>query len=361
MPAQNPPEFYGIQTDKVPLGEIVSKDSPPKIDKWFARSFAFRSQGNLLGRVTAFHEKFSYLKKTIHGDELSYLADIHDYLVDYLKQGYKYTEKEFQMFLHRTPGFPSGELPTPAYKIAMKAGFDCSRLGEGRPGLPPVFDRDHAIDRLVFEEVKPHIDETIQLIEKRLITSTTEDDDLSGWYTHVLERANQKQDTVVNGLRAELANLRQQLGELRARYNRDVVARMDKDDFSAFSKSIQECRDAFEDIRPKWPHNLEVLLQWMPEMVANATWGLLKASALHALFHHQASFVFHVAGKELVELKTAASRSGRRVMTTGMWAQMKPRKLKNTEDAHGSKRVNDEEELRDGWSSDDSIYDCDDV
>ena len=75
----------------------------------------------------------------------------------------------------------------------------------------------------------------------------------------------------------------------------------------------------------------DLLVRWVKEGAEyQPHWSLIKASALYHLFNHKLDFVFDVAGRELAYIKAhACGRENVRVLVPEMWANMKPRKIKN--------------------------------
>src|SRR5205814_8204845 len=116
-------ETYGIQVDKRTLEEIAT--IPYQfLDNFLAESFAFAYTPNLLGSVTLFHENLAYAENSIHSLGVNMIADLHDYLIDATKNGYKYDDQDFRHLVTSSPLIRNKKPPTPAYKLDMNLGYN---------------------------------------------------------------------------------------------------------------------------------------------------------------------------------------------------------------------------------------------
>ena len=330
-----PPPFFGIHVDKTPLGDVVDETATDPVREFLDRSFDFRCQSEMLGIVTSFHEQLAYHMNTIDSPGLNYLADIHDYLIDSAKNGYSYSYEEYQSFVEGCTAITPKKPSQPAYKQLTKAKMELpSSSRRQTPSKPSIqYNPDHATDKILFEVVKPHIDETLQRVHEYLANAQTEDNDLTFMHSQYRDWAKANGD---EGLLLELNHLSQKLMELRNRFiNERRSKEVDMDNFDEYLNHSERFFQAYQNITPtsrdRLPQELDFKLFLQLGTKHPTDWDLLKASTLYANCHKAQSYVFQNAGKELAELKSAASPSGRRNLVQEMWGIMKPRKAKKLE------------------------------
>ncbi|KAI9660480.1 MAG: hypothetical protein M1821_009830 [Bathelium mastoideum] len=338
------PQSFGIKVDRTPLGDVINKDDADSLREFLDRSFDFRCQPELLGRVTVLHEHLAYAMNTIDSANLNYLADIHDYLIDSAKNGYTYTSDGFRDFMKKQgikqPGIP-------AYKAITKGKADSSLISRRQsPSEPPI---EHDItDKLVFEVVMPHISNTMDQVKECLRHSQTEDPQLDSLYHQYRAWAAEDAKQGDHTLEAELDSLSEKLVRLKNLSNAQWSREKDKDTDDQYFERNERCHQEYKAIVLMSLDQLPVWLQRQLTMARGvhdpSNWELLKASALHATCHRNHNFVYQMAGKELIELKCANASSKSRRLMPEMWAIMKPRKAKKWEVAAEAADRQDEDD-----------------
>lgn len=94
-------EELGIEKDTLQLGQLVSKaewGSRQHSDEFLRKAFEFRLQRNLLGPVTNLFYHVAYHDLDLYSPRATMLADLHDHIIDSLKNGYIFDDKEFDRF-----------------------------------------------------------------------------------------------------------------------------------------------------------------------------------------------------------------------------------------------------------------------
>lgn len=346
------PQSYGIGVDKTSLGNVVNTADADPVREFLGRSFDFRCQPELLGVVTIRHENLSYAENAIDSPGLNYLADMHDYLIDSSKNGYTYTFEDLKTFINNCNDIKIKHPPEPAYKTITKAKMEFRPLGRQQSPrkLAVKHNPNHITDKIVFEIVKPHIEETLQLVEAYFANSQTKDPELESFYHNYRSWAEEDASSGDGALRDELDNLTQTLTRLKDQFNAERTRKIDMDNFDQYLDHTDRFYQMYQTIVPAAPDRLHrswrrrLLMPMAPNEPTD--WDLLKASALHATCHKTCAFVFQIAGRELVDLKCAASSSGKRSMVQGMWEIMKPKKATKGETIVEGLDLQDDDEAK---------------
>jgi hypothetical protein len=325
---------YGIGVDKRTL-EQISTIPYQFMDNFLGESFTFAYTPNLLGLVTLFLEKLAYAENSIHSPGINMIADLHDYLIDATKNGYRFDYQDFTNLIASSPLIRNKKPPTPAYKLGMNVGFDTmSNAHRWSPTnssteRPQSYNPNHVVDHLFFRIVEPHLHATINVLKEGIKEHGTHwDEDLQ--FPYLQEHMESETDHTI---RAELRRLKQSLENIYLHWARNF--RNDKPDEQYPSKSdifntvLGDCYNKFTQLQPQ---NLEhpIISRWTRERIGKgpSRWSLIKASALFIIFHEKPAFTFGIAGKELAYIK-AHSKIGSRMVVESLWAQMKPRPIKN--------------------------------
>ncbi|KAL9069775.1 MAG: hypothetical protein Q9157_006054 [Trypethelium eluteriae] len=334
------PQSYRIRVDKTPLRAILNEADPEPLREFLKQSFHFRSQPDLLGVVTNDHQSLSYAENTIDSPGLTCYADMHDYLIDSAKNGYSYSFQDYRRFKADCKDIRIKSLPEPAYRKVTKAKMDTTTIRRGQSLIDPSIKHNpqHIVDKLVFQTIAPHIEETLRQVDARFADSPTSDPELTSLYEEYRSYAEDDSRLGDDSLRNELDDLVRRLVDLKNEFNSARDRKFDMDNIEQFEEHIQRFHNIYQNnIIPTTPSHLS---RDMRRTLCRrkgphepTEWDLLKASALHAVCHKSYSFVFQTAGKELVELKSAASSSGRRNLVHSQWEMMKPRKAKKLETA----------------------------
>lgn len=328
-------ETYGIHVDERILQDIAT--TPRQfIDNFLAESFAFAYRSNLLGIVTLFHEKLAYAENSIYCPGVNMIADLHGYLIDATKSGYKFDEQDFESLKASSPFIRKKNLSTPAYKLGINLGYDAKpevhrrRLMKLQSEPPKSYNPNHVVDRLFFTVVEPHLQTTLDILKQDIEEQANDwDEDLIFPYMQEHAEAEAEADDIV---RAELRSLKQSLESIYQHWITNL--RGDKadepfpEDHNLRNTVLNDCYKMFTELQPQNPQH-RIIARWTRERIGQgpSRWTLIKASALFMLFHAKQKFPFHLAGKELAYIK-AQSKPGSRMLVEPVWAQMKPRRIK---------------------------------
>ncbi|KAF2104084.1 hypothetical protein NA57DRAFT_30476 [Rhizodiscina lignyota] len=340
---------FGIQVDRRRICDVMdthhASDDSSEIDRFLNESFRFASKPSFLGLVTNFFTTLSYWKDSIVAPEVERVADLHDLLIDSAKNGYLYDNYKYSSFLKSVGG--SRKYPKPDYQIEME--WDYEEMYTGKKGAdelkspeksafrnrPAHMPRTQFMDILYFDTIKPHVLETLKLLQT-LLGLPRPDPDPRGPdpdLTYVFE--NQISNTRDDELR-ELKILEAEVREWRKEWSVRLAVNTDGLDADTYNATLEDVHQRYLSFEPS-NHSPEVVKRYNTEVVKGAltSWLLLKASALYVKFWHKYTMVFHVAGRELAHLKALAvggrwGNDGVRLVTRDMWAGMKPRKLNPT-------------------------------
>ncbi|KAK8177893.1 RNA dependent RNA polymerase-domain-containing protein [Phyllosticta citrichinensis] len=325
-PLKDPtPAHYGIEVDRRKLREILPKESSFSIQTFLRASFEYRCKTNLLGQATKLHERLCYRENTIDSPKINALADLHDLLVDSAKNGYSFDEKAFDRF-KKTSLCLRKHIKEPAYEKARKMDRpEKGKLAHGKE-LEMDYKKDNITDKMYFEAIEPHTKETFKVITDHFKSMQVDvDEDLLAPY-HVIEEDGKENPEIAE----ELKQLEKAIKQVKDRWNAVIHGR----DFDhpkqgeSYTDSVNDCFAMFVAIRPT---NLThpVVKYWIRSMTsAPSDWELLKASALYKRWREKSlSFVFSMAGEWLCWIK-ASKAIDSRLLVLGMWANMKPRRVK---------------------------------
>ena len=351
-PTNSPsPQSYGIRVNKTSLGSVVNVADDDPLGEFLGRSFGFRCQPQLLGVVTNQHEHLSYAENTIDSPGVNALADLHDLLIDSEKNGFTYTFEAYSRFMRSCKDIKIKQCPEPAYKHVTKAEMDSTPLGRRQSPKELPYNPKHITDKLVFEIVRPHIEETLQQVEASFAKAQSEDVDLKFVYNQYRNGAEEDASVGDEALHIELDSLEQRLMQLKDRFSAErTTKKVDMNNFDQYLDQTERFYHEYRTLMPVAPERLQRSLRrtlLMPRGTDEPTdWDLLKASTLHATCHQARGFVFQIAGKELVSLKCAASPSRTRRLVQPMWEIMKPRKATKAEANLESPDLRDDDDAK---------------
>ncbi|KAF2756807.1 hypothetical protein EJ05DRAFT_501361 [Pseudovirgaria hyperparasitica] len=329
-PVENPtPADYEISVDQRSLKEVMRKEH--SVSHFIREAFDFRLKQNLLGVVTLTHEKLCYAEGTIRSPKTEVLCDIHDLLVDCMKNGYSYDNGRFNRLKKSFGDIKLNESSSdPAYKRAMK---HIAQSKWNSKLIPEIMSHKNqhvknVNDDLFFELMIPHIEETILQVSNILQKAKAEDVALSKPYDDERYRASRSEsnDKV---MQIEIKHIDGRLGKILEYWNSIMTKDMDtKDEIGA---CIKECFDGYRNV---YPINKEdrVVSRLLRPVASGAPseWSLLKASALFirclGKINKSQSLAFRMAGLELCYIK-AVSSGRTRFLEQKMWMSLKPRKV----------------------------------
>ncbi|KAH0558372.1 hypothetical protein GP486_004968 [Trichoglossum hirsutum] len=296
-------EYYGIKQDMLKLTSLPSNPDE-RTFQFIRHGFRVNLEESLLGICTNFHEKFCYHHGSIESPEAIALAVLLGLLVDREKQGYVFTDEEWQRFRSK---ISRPMLPRPAYREGDK-----SRQTE------------HIIDRVLFRVAYPIIEKVLEDFQGRFGDNPLWDSDLAKLWKQEGDAAGRdvritdqedgaaRRDGRVLDQEDEAAGRNVKVRKVLSQLARDVdavwdywVARSKED--SDFPARVWQAHDRFQRILPmEVDHPL--VDRWREDAMRNANshWRLLRASAAYYR-HHKGNLVWWLAGKELGQLKALAS------------------------------------------------------
>ena len=299
VPVESPAQDFHIVTDDTRVATIMSEQHP--IEVFLQHGFTFALQTNMLGSCTTYHEAMCYARNRIDDKDSIAIAWLLGHLVDSAKSGHQFDDAKWKRYLreHKLPA----RFASPAYKDAKK-----------RPR------KDNVIDELVFRVAQAEIDKALTLLHERYGDVPTYDKDLNDLQSTEIESA--KTDPA---LKTALRHAKDSIDTIRDywqqhvsnRDGEDFVQPIKGDDDWNFGSVVQKCRDDFLSIAP-YPdetapdHESSKLVQrWAQDHSRGKSghWDLVKASIGYQKFS-RGTFIWHIAGRELCEIKAAAGNRG---------------------------------------------------
>lgn len=219
--------------------------NPETVDKFLCKAFEFRNNPSLLGFVTTIAEKQAYSENRIYSPKLEQLYDMHDLLVDASKQGYVFTQADFDRWVRRLPKQPK----QPVYKAAMEDCFntkDSTEVEKSRK-KPYRYDSKHAIDYIYFDVVRAHNIETMVQLKSVFLKASQLDEALLYPSKHLSENRSKT-------IEKELLSLTGKLREVKNTWNAGVHSNMSTNDH--FNTLVNTCYERYQAIRPDDPGKL---------------------------------------------------------------------------------------------------------
>ncbi|KAF2744025.1 TCTP-domain-containing protein [Sporormia fimetaria CBS 119925] len=347
---------YGIKQENIKLGKLLGRrDSKgPDVDSFLKKAAAFRIQPSLLGQVTNYLEKQAYAEGKTYSDALNALCDMHDLLVDAPKQGYVFGDTEYDR-AKKDLGL-SRVLDTPAYKAAMDEYSAVKDMGAAERLRKRTWTvkKGNAIDYLYFDVVKAHHAKTQRLIDEELFSKKVSDDEELMYPCRLQDR---KHSAVI---RRALHQLLLDLEPIHTAWSRSFAG-VEIVDSDMYNKTVEKCYKLFHAIQPDDPDDPE-LRPWFENSLSpnSAFWPTLRASALYTLGANKEknpTFIYHLAGKELAQIKYAhANARGSHSVVGTIYATLRSRRLK-TPTGPVVAQVEDDEEEEDFFSTAGTTYD----
>jgi len=309
VPKAPAPSSFGIVKDHTKVADFMHEPAD-FINKFVYHGFDFNLQPSMLGTCTVYHESFCYMKNCIDSPAATSIAALLGLLVDSAKAGLTFDGAKWNVYLttHKLPR----NLRKPSYK-------DRDR---GKP-------TKHLIDRLVFEIAKGVKDKVLGGFSKQFENVSPKDDDLFRICNEEYEQAKSDRvlDSVFKKLEIDLKALHDfYLCGVRTEDDEFNFNRKERDTFRAL---VEQCREKFVTIAPT-PDNTVIpesnrITEWQRDHSRGrkSRWDLLKAS--YAFYrYNSSSFVWYIAGIELVEIKATARGAGTyRPVVNGIFDAMK--------------------------------------
>ncbi|KFY07487.1 hypothetical protein V492_07102 [Pseudogymnoascus sp. VKM F-4246] len=292
-----------ITKNSTTYAELASINPKDPIDAFLANSFDFNLKQNLLGICTNFKEKLCYTKNSVACKEAVFLSTLLSSLVDQAKQGYSFTDADWERLKAEKIGVPVKE---PNYKL---------------PKLNGNPKEMHLIDHLKFRIAQNTIDNALTDLHNSLPTPQFWDDDVVRLAKFARKEAEISDDwaTLLRALDADIESIR----KLWKKYFSST--RDDEESKAVFPTAINDVYPKWCAIKPSMDTTLTRLLT-MPYLADAelSTWELLKASLLFTTQSpgYVRKMVWWLAGKQLAHLK--AMSKGPVSVIPAMYAMLKP-------------------------------------
>ena len=308
VPDAPPPESYGIEKDDLTVSALLPHDD--YMNRFLGHGLDFNLQMNLLGICSNYHESLCYHTNTIKSDNSIHVAALLGHLVDSNKQGYRFDEAKWKGYLKKRKMKIKHD--PPAHKNKERA--------RPKPG--------NLIDELVFNVAKKERQDALQKFTRHFQNVESWDEDLVRIRHEESEDA--KSDSV---LAVVLTNLRTGLEQIHNYWLLHCRRDDDEDDFATTAKRpngisfralVEKCHADFVALAPmiltpKTSNSTaqsimeptDTIRRWQRSHARNqpSHWDLVKASV--AFYHyHNRTFVWHVAGVELGQIKAMARGGG---------------------------------------------------
>ncbi|KAH6644503.1 RNA dependent RNA polymerase-domain-containing protein [Boeremia exigua] len=327
-PVESPdPEQYGINVNRDQLVDLgVNVHDEPSVDNFLQKSFVFRSAPSLLGIVTKYLEKQSYLENKMSSFRLDRLADMHDLLVDAAKQGYTFTLEDWYFYL-RSELRCKVQLKQPIYQDAMDA---CAAVKDSGADVDKTREKkyehkaENIIDYLYFEVVRAHNVATMKELQTVLSSATEADKDL----LYPREQLDALED---KSIKDELLRIQYEISQLYREWNANTHTDDKGKGIEVFAKVVEDLYARFQAIKPVKTDHPMIKLWLHPWLRPDVClWDRLRASTLYTKFHDRKTaqtFVFQMAGDELAKIK-AESFPRTRYIVANIRANMKPKPIR---------------------------------
>ncbi|KAF2642160.1 hypothetical protein P280DRAFT_449672 [Massarina eburnea CBS 473.64] len=311
---------YGIKKDSRKLRQIMDSSDLSTVDNLLREVLDFRMAPSLLGMVTIFLEKQAYKENRMYSDRLNALCDMHDLLVDAPKQGYLFSKDDWTLFTRNT--LRCGNPKIPAYKQAMEDCESAKELGDADKVREKSYKhkRENVLDYLYFDVVRTHDVATLKSIQETLPKEISDDAALQFPYLQLRDQGS-------DAIKAELASLVPELHALDTEW-RLLLGRKDlKSD--QYNRTLSTCYTKFCALLPSQPiSDASVIPLLEPYLHPDFhVWKYIRASAIYTELPKRHSFVWHMAGRELMELK-CANTPGAVYVTGNIFFNMKPKPIR---------------------------------
>lgn len=324
------PKAMGIKVDRRELGETLSGPDPVK--SFLSESFRFRFQPELLGRCTNLHKRLAYRENSLTSKGVAALADLHDYLIDSAKNGYIYSEEDFENYVRSRAGLPKASLREMGYEEAMMVGFEDDHLSKQ---IKAPQNLVHILDTLYFGLMEPGIRAAIRDVNDLCIPKNVLG--LDEMLIEPLQFELPSRDPLI---RQELQALMEAFPAINAAWNVTmfpIAKGLINDDHSQggrerWTAALDKCQPMYEALLPQ-NLNHDLVKRWIKHRHQGPTeWDLIKASALYTKWPYErnkgkAAFIWNLAGKHLIYIK-ARDDPNMRPIRANMLDALKPAKLK---------------------------------
>jgi hypothetical protein len=343
LPKNSPkPESFGIKVDGRKVSEMVKPhlgNDLPSLQTFLENAFQFQLSPTLLGNVTKYYDRYCYKTLSSSSPGALALADLHDLLVDSAKNGFTFTDADFEAFKkkHNLPK----DLPPLAYEMAFEPWKSstyrsCGDMVGASPKRkstpPPKYNRAHPLDRLLFDVVIPHVNETLDLVDQVLVQA---EEDVSALSRPVAELEKMYKGggivyTQLKALEQCLATLKEQ-----------------EKAWKTSGKTWKERADLLKiEVSRLEPQHPELKEHWLLKVGNSPSyWELLKASAFTSVFSRM--YANALFWRELGHLQAYQNENGPLPVVSTIWAQLKPKKFEVQE--QDWEESGDGPSFGDGW------------
>lgn len=288
-------EFYGIEKDNTKIADLSPHQDYNS--RFLRHAFDFNLQMNMLGICSQYHEAYCYKFRAINNAHAMSIGMLLGNLVDSAKGGFKFDEAKWAAF-KRMNKLPMS-LPKPAYK--------------DKKNQKPT---THLIDHLVFVTAKNTRVNVLKKFTEQFKEAISWDDDLIQIRNEAFEEAKNNKE-----LAEVLANFEKGIRAINTYWKEHVGRESDdndtrpttRPDAPSFRTMVERCREGFIELSPELnaPPTSDRIASWQSDHSAGrfSHWDHLKASVAFYLYS-STTFIWHVAGTELGEIKAMARGRG---------------------------------------------------
>ena len=256
----------------------------------------------MLGICSNYHESLCYRDSSINSPSAIDIGLLLGYLVDSAKGGFIFDDARWTAHL-RQSDLPTSLKP-PAYRERKTSRAK----------------KDNLIDQLVFHVAKEEREKALKYFNRRFDNVVSWDGDLVELRKCEVEEAKSNM-TIENVLR----HLKAGLESIFAYWKKHAKREDDEDDARSrrrgsvlsFRLVVEKCREDFIALQPiiderSNSEGCDTVQRWQHEHSAGRSsyWDLLKASVAFYHFHKSVSFIWHIAGVELGEIKVTKGGRG---------------------------------------------------
>ena len=272
-----------ITKNSATYAELVSMNRKDPIDAFLANSFDFNLKQNMLGICTNFKEKLCYTLKSVACDEAVFLSTLLSSLVDQAKQGYSFTNKDWERMKAEKIRVMVTE---PNYKLPTLKGNPKDM---------------HLIDHLKFRIAQNTVDNTLADLHKNLPIPQYWDDDVVQ-----LAKFARKEAQASTEWTELLRTLDADIEPIRDLWTKYFSVSREEDSKAVFSTAINDIYPKWCEIKPAMdtPFTRSLTMPYLADAELS-TWELLKASILFDSQNrgYVSKMVWWLAGKQLAHLK----------------------------------------------------------
>ncbi|OBT64708.1 hypothetical protein VE03_05870 [Pseudogymnoascus sp. 23342-1-I1] len=292
-----------ITKNKTTYAELASINPNDPIGAFLANSFEFNLKQNMLGICTNFKERLCYTKKSVACEEAVFLSTLLSSLVDQAKQGYSFTDGDWER--------------VKAEKIRVNV-LEPSYKQTSFKGNPKDM---HLIDHLKFRVAHNTVEKALTDFHEHFRAHRFWDDDVVQLATFARKEAEISDDwkSLLNALDDDIEPIRN-------RWKKYFSSKQgDEDSKAVFSTAIDDVYPRWREIKPAMNTPITRLLT-LPYLADAelSMWELLKASILFSgeKKEYVSNMVWWLAGKQLAHLK--AMSKGPVSVIPIMYAMLKP-------------------------------------